>query len=665
MGKRGKSQTKGDKNPKRKFHGEDNFVDEDMDDEIDAFHKQRDKVTFDVNEGAEESDEDDEVPVFDFEDGNDSEDDDDDDNQDTGLAAKIVKQQKFLRAKFGGVEDEMDDEEEEEDQKEKWHGNYYGGDNNVDVKLQSSDDEAPAEEEAEVIRLQRENAKSMSMEDFGLEDTSEDDSDRELTLEEMSAKGKDTRKSSLKKEVADDVDTAYEAVKKDLNALSKEELMDVLFSSAPELVGLLSEFNDAIGHLESKVDPLLNKVKNGELILEGGIRYLELKKFLLLSYCQAIVFYLLLKSEGLSVRDHPVLGRLVEIRSLLDKMKQLDENLPSELEEILDKSNMMKTVVKSIKENVTSASDSFAKNHEPFHVSAETQEVAEPSKSADLVKVESLNDPEKKAVKRKRQDEQVGVQSKEMLKVRAALEEKLKQKGVLSSFTPKTDKAHRHLKPLNGQLETYDDFDDDAANLELTNGHASSLSSRKLSKLVAKPKKLKVISGDDDLPKRDDIGERRRKHELRVLAKAGIGHDAGDEIGELGVDEDVEMDDDVEMDEDGETEGSDDEFYKQAKLQKAAKLAAKAEKYSRTPSIPSLPETVDGKRQINRLIEKNRGLTRQRNKAKKNPRKNYKMKHDKAVQRRKGQVRDVKKPSGTYGGETTGINPCISRSTRF
>ena len=51
------------------------------------------------------------------------------------------------------------------------------------MQLQSSDDESPAEEEAEVIRLQNERAKSMSMADFGAEDTSEDDGDRELTLE--------------------------------------------------------------------------------------------------------------------------------------------------------------------------------------------------------------------------------------------------------------------------------------------------------------------------------------------------------------------------------------------------------------------------------------------------------------------------------------------------
>lgn len=114
-----------------------------------------------------------------------------------------------------------------------------------------------------------------------------------------------------------------------------------------------------------------------------------------------------------------------------------------------------------------------------------------------------------------------------MLKVRAALEEKLKQKGVFGSITPKTNKALKLMKPLNRycfppllfglwflhivsansanlemnrELETYDDFDDDAVNVEgathgLNNGHKSSLSSSKLSHLVAaNPNKIKVIS---------------------------------------------------------------------------------------------------------------------------------------------------------------------------
>ena len=48
------------------------------------------------------------------------------------------------------------------------------------------------------------------------------------------------------------------------------------------------------------------------------------------------------------------------------------------------------------------------------------------------------------------QNDQVGVQSREMLKVRAALEEKLKQKGIFSSNIQKPDKTKKHVKPLNG-----------------------------------------------------------------------------------------------------------------------------------------------------------------------------------------------------------------------
>lgn len=83
-----------------------------------------------------------------------------------------------------------------------------------------------------------------------------------------------------------------------------------------------------------------------------------------------------------------------------------------------------------------------------------------------------------------------------------------------------------------------------------------------------------IISGDDDLPKRDDIGERRRKHELRVLAGAGVesGDEVGDGPGTLGSDEDKNM-------ECGESE-SEDDLYKQVKQQRASKLAAKSKMYA-------------------------------------------------------------------------------------
>lgn len=52
------------------------------------------------------------------------------------VLAKVVRQQKYMRAKFGGGEDEMldDDDEEDEEEEEKliWGGRrpkFHGGDN--------------------------------------------------------------------------------------------------------------------------------------------------------------------------------------------------------------------------------------------------------------------------------------------------------------------------------------------------------------------------------------------------------------------------------------------------------------------------------------------------------------------------------------------------------
>lgn len=684
MGKRRKGQKPGNKKSNRRLRDED-LNPEDMDDEIDAFHKQRDVIPLDVNGDVGDSDDDNEHPVFDFEDDEDDDDDEDDeddvvnDAQDTGLAAKIKRQQKFLRAKYGGIEDEMHDDEEEdkEGKKDLWGGiknQYYYGDNR-DFELQSSDDDSPALEEQLVVKELEKRAYSLAMEDFGLQDAgdsedNEDESDKGLTLEEISIKGKSTTKPWASKEAVDDAVTSYEEVKKDLNALSKEEQMDVVYSSAPELVGLLSELNDALEQLEVKVNPLLNKVKEQEIMLEGGMRYLEVKQLLLLAYCQAITFYLLLKSEGEPVRDHPVIARLVEIKGLLDKIKQLDENLPSELDEILKNDHSAEIAAKLVGENAKMASNSAADNHHnSSSVSADTDHGAAALDVNELKMEDILRDHDDKGRKRKHQNDQVGVQSMEMLKVRAALEEKLKQKGVFRSIAPMPGKRKKHLKPVNGQLETFDDFDDDATGFErgtvgMSNGHVSSLRSSKISQLVpAQPSKPKVVSGDDDLPKRDDIGERRRKHELRVLAGAGIKSedDAWDELGTFKTDDD----DDMEVGDDGETRESEDEFYEQVKRHRTEKLDAKSEIYTRTPATPSLPETVDGKRHITYQMEKNRGLTRARKKLTKNPRKKYRSKHEKAVVRRKGQVRDIRKPTGPYGGEATGINPGISRSTRF
>lgn len=128
-------------------------------------------------------------------------------------------------------------------------------------QIQSSDEELPAEEEEEVLRLQKEKAKSLTEEDFGLEDVTDNEGDKEPTFEvgfpllilrnlcfvvwllqencadqftfswlfqEILVHGKPAFKPYASKEGKEDNATAYEEVKKDINALTREEQVDVL-----------------------------------------------------------------------------------------------------------------------------------------------------------------------------------------------------------------------------------------------------------------------------------------------------------------------------------------------------------------------------------------------------------------------------------------------------
>ncbi|KAK1303318.1 hypothetical protein QJS10_CPB11g00484 [Acorus calamus] len=602
------------KNPKTTFHG---VLSQDMDDEIDAFHKQRDIIPLDVNEDIDESDEDGEEPVFDFKDEDDSDEggtgsSDDDEDEDTGFAKKRFESSSgssFPVSTKG------------------WQIPL------MLVNWLASDEDLPAEEEAEVLRLQREKAKSFSLEDFGLEDVdmvADDSNGKEKTLQSHEFQNmyllfltsdrigkqkisctisknsisrsncrfassefkdmfsKEKAKGHHAAQLSDEhLVESFEEIKKDLSALTKEEQMDIVYSSAPELVGLLSDLNDALNQLEQKIKPVLGKVKEKNISTKGGMHFFEVKQLLLLVYCQAIGFYLLLKSEGHPVRDHPVIAHLVEIKNLLEKMKQIDEALPYDIEEIVNQE----------------------------HHTA----------SAKLVKGSAALELEPQI----KNDEAHGTTK------------------VLKAFSTK-DSGSKDVKQ-KAQLETSADFDDEVVEKEIvnhgkSNGLPSSSQIYKLSQLVStKVKKPKLASGDDDLPKRDDIGERRRKHELRVLARAGVEpvDEEGDEEEGIGV-------------------------LKQNQMMVREHLNQRMSFTGRTPIIPSSMEMeADGKRKITYQMEKNRGLTRSRKKLTKIPRKKYKLKHQKAVVRRKGQVREIRKPTGPYGGEASGININISRSVRL
>jgi hypothetical protein len=55
----------------------------------------------------------------------------------------------------------------------------------------------------------------------------------------------------------------------------------------------------------------------------------------MLSYLLHISFYLVLKSSGAPVKDHPVVQQLVKLRIFMEKVKPIDQKLKSQINRLL------------------------------------------------------------------------------------------------------------------------------------------------------------------------------------------------------------------------------------------------------------------------------------------------------------------------------------------
>lgn len=213
---------------------------------------------------------------------------------------------------------------------------FYGDD---DVDHEGlSDEEDRVEEEKEARRVRKLMAEEMRAEDFGVEseedesdDDGDDDGDAKATL---GAKAANLRRGDGKK-----ASSASKSSKKktsvSVETLTAEERAERLAAEddataandAPELIALSKELTSTLASIEASVEPLVKAAKDGAFATEDGVSYLDTKYLLMLSYCSSIVFYLLLKAEGRSVKDHPVIERLVEIRLYLEKLRPIDKKL--------------------------------------------------------------------------------------------------------------------------------------------------------------------------------------------------------------------------------------------------------------------------------------------------------------------------------------------------
>ncbi|KAG6611135.1 Something about silencing protein 10 [Phytophthora cinnamomi] len=272
---------------------------------------------------------------------------------------------------LGGDEDDDDEEEEEEEADDdddddntfdaegerkkamqmegKWgksRKTFYSADT-AEYELESDEEVAKDEEEA-ALELQRKQAEMMDDEDFGIDEPEADgDEDDEEEQEDEAAPVDD--EDLVGEQLADIAALAdngaggaetVEQVHKDFSKMTKKDKLQIVNQSAPELLGLMSELEATTKELEEVVTPAVVKlrpVRRKSRQLQMGLRYLMTRQNLLLNYSANISFYLLLRAEGKSVSDHPVLMHLLLLKKQLNKLQAIDEVLDDQLQDLLTK----------------------------------------------------------------------------------------------------------------------------------------------------------------------------------------------------------------------------------------------------------------------------------------------------------------------------------------
>ncbi|XP_041489985.1 neuroguidin isoform X2 [Microtus oregoni] len=110
---------------------------------------------------------------------------------------------------------------------------------------------------------------------------------------------------------------------------------EVLESDVSSSVTLLKNLQEQVMAVTAQVQALTKKVQAGAYSTEKGLSFLEVKDQLLLMYLMDLSHLILDKASGGSLQGHPAVLRLVEIRTVLEKLRPLDQKLKYQIDKLV------------------------------------------------------------------------------------------------------------------------------------------------------------------------------------------------------------------------------------------------------------------------------------------------------------------------------------------
>lgn len=126
-------------------------------------------------------------------------------------------------------------------------------------------------------------------------------------------------------------DKRSERGKKMVQALDEYDIQPDL----PQALRLLDEMNNNFKQVSDLVGTMLQRVKTGELSTEYGLNFLEIKYHMLLNYLINLTYVVLRKCSGHKIEKDPSIDRLIEIRTVLEKIRPIDYKLRYQIDKLV------------------------------------------------------------------------------------------------------------------------------------------------------------------------------------------------------------------------------------------------------------------------------------------------------------------------------------------
>uniref|UniRef100_A0A182P6M8 Sas10 C-terminal domain-containing protein n=1 Tax=Anopheles epiroticus TaxID=199890 RepID=A0A182P6M8_9DIPT len=221
---------------------------------------------------------------------------------------------------------DIDDKNDEDDLPDRYAwgkkaGAYYGTgykDRDYDT-LTAQEEELARLEEEEAMEMQKRLIRGMTDEDFAMDDLLFDDEQEEEGKEVDLGEGKPQKKGAFSSE-------EVIVIKGDLSDLSESQRLELFRKESPEFDGLVKECTAKLSECADVLEPVLELLKRHNK-LSHPLGQLLVKRYELhMLYCSNISFYVLLKSQRVDIRKHPLVKRLLQLKRLVREMEQKYEH---------------------------------------------------------------------------------------------------------------------------------------------------------------------------------------------------------------------------------------------------------------------------------------------------------------------------------------------------